>query len=145
MEILVQSRSPIKRKFILGLTTLLAKELRIEDCKFQLIVMLKRGLRKTQGCNGVAGKMGKIIGVGVDSDLNMDKLMITLAHEMVHVKQLVRGTLRYDMIDGDEIVVWRGKQIDTSTMLYIDRPWEREAYSKQEILLRRISELIIDA
>ena len=142
MQIFVQSRSQVKRDFIAGLATLLAKELNIDKCRLELVIMPKRGLRKKNGCNGVAGKIGKIIGIGIDSDLTVNQLMVTLAHEMVHAKQLARGTLRYEMIEGSEVVSWRGKLIDTTKMKYIDRPWELEAYGKQEILIRRITETI---
>jgi hypothetical protein len=45
----------------------------------------------------------------------------TLAHEMVHVRQYVRGEL------SDGMDVWRGKKINAESIDYEDQPWEIEA------------------
>lgn len=49
------------------------------------------------------------------------EIIHTLAHEMVHVKQYVKGELN------DALDVWRGKDIDSDNMDYDDHPWEIEA------------------
>lgn len=60
---------------------------------------------------------------------------ITLAHEMVHVKQLAKGTLKTE--NGKRY--WRG-QLYRKNIKYLDSPWELDAFSKQEILFRRALE-----
>lgn len=60
---------------------------------------------------------------------------ITLAHEMVHVKQLARGTLK--TVNG--VRYWRGQRYSKRTK-YMNSPWELEAFAKQEILFRRAIE-----
>lgn len=61
---------------------------------------------------------------------------ITLAHEMVHVKQMAKGILKSE--NGKKY--WRGKCYNTKVK-YLDSPWELDAFSKQEILLRRALEV----
>lgn len=58
---------------------------------------------------------------------------ITLAHEMIHVKQLAKGTLR--QVNG--VNYWKGKRYRKNHK-YLDLPWEIEAFSKQELLFRRV-------
>lgn len=143
MLLKVEGSSAPKRKFVEGFTHLIAKQLKIESCRKPIVIMLKKGVKKEYGYNGVTGLYDGIIGVGIDTGLNVDQTMLTLAHEMVHVKQIAKGTLKYFIENGEEVAIWRGKHVDTTKMLYVDRPWELEAYSKQEILVRRICDQIL--
>lgn len=56
------------------------------------------------------------------SDTEEEKLK-TLAHEMVHVKQYIRGELN------EEMSVWRGHRVDSDEIPYAEQPWEVEAES----------------
>lgn len=70
---------------------------------------------------------------------NLNQIGLNLAHEMIHVKQMATGLLR----DGDDdISYWRGKQY-SGTVPYLDRPWEIQAFSEQELLYRRVVESVI--
>ncbi len=60
---------------------------------------------------------------------------VTLAHEMVHVKQLAKGTLK--QVNG--VNFWKGKRYRKNHK-YLNLPWEIEAFSKQELLFRRVIE-----
>lgn len=81
--------------------------------------------------------------------LPFHNLMVTLAHELVHVKQWVLGELMYLNTGEIQHARWHGqKRILTSNkMEYWDRPWEIEAngYSKglveQYILTNRLDHL----
>lgn len=57
---------------------------------------------------------------------------ITLAHEMVHVRQLAKGILRAE--DGKKY--WRGK-LYSNRLKYTNQPWEQDALARQEIVFRR--------
>ena len=61
-------------------------------------------------------------------------ILETLAHEMVHVKQTVRGQLSSRGVS----LFWRGKKVLCSKINYYDRPWEIEAWSKQTLLSNKI-------
>jgi hypothetical protein len=66
---------------------------------------------------------------------SFEKLGVTLAHEMVHVKQMAKGTLK--TVKG--INYWNGRRYSKRTK-YLDQPWEIEAFSKQELIFRRAIE-----
>jgi hypothetical protein len=57
----------------------------------------------------------------------------TLCHEMVHVKQMAKGTLKSGK---NGVHFWAGKKMKKN-ISYLDQPWEIEAFSRQELLLRR--------
>jgi hypothetical protein len=56
------------------------------------------------------------------NDSEEEKLK-TLAHEMVHVRQYIRGELN------EEMSVWRGGKVDSDEIPYAEQPWEIEAES----------------
>jgi hypothetical protein len=63
---------------------------------------------------------------------NRLELGVTLAHELVHVRQLAKGILKITP-QGKK---WRGKFYSRRTP-YLDQPWEHEAFARQEIIFRR--------
>jgi len=63
---------------------------------------------------------------------NRLELGVTLAHELVHVRQLAKGILKITP-QGKK---WRGKFYSRRTP-YLDQPWEQEAFARQEIVFRR--------
>lgn len=56
------------------------------------------------------------------------KMLQTLAHEIVHLKQFAKGELN------DNNDRWRGEFIDSDNIPYHDLPWEVEASSLEYIL-----------
>jgi len=60
----------------------------------------------------------------------------TLAHEMVHVRQLAKGQLKYL---SSQTKIWMGRRY-TSKTSYLDQPWEQDAFARQEMLMRRAIE-----
>ena len=61
----------------------------------------------------------------------------TLAHEMVHVRQLAKGLMKFLP---NQARIWMGKRYNKRTH-YLDQPWELDAFARQEILLRKAIEL----
>lgn len=59
---------------------------------------------------------------------SLKNLLLTLAHEIVHVKQFAKGELNCDNTK------WKGEKIDTEKVSYFDLPWEVEASSYEYIL-----------
>lgn len=94
------------------------------------------------GMNGLSGRIGDTIGIVVDIDLPIVQMLATVAHEMIHVKQQAKGQLQYDIIRGKEVAVWRGTRMKKN-LPHLDRPWEIEAYSRQELLARRFSNVLM--
>ena len=63
----------------------------------------------------------------------LEKLGVTLAHELVHVRQLAKGILK-SLGNGKRM--WAGKVYGKKTK-YLDMPWEIDAYAQQELVFRR--------
>jgi hypothetical protein len=59
--------------------------------------------------------------------IDLDIIMETLAHELVHAKQFIIGELT------PSLKYFKGK--DYKCAPYSKQPWEREAYSKQKMLV----------
>lgn len=68
---------------------------------------------------------------------NFINLATTLSHEMVHVRQLAKGQLKY-LANGARI--WMGKTYAADTP-YLEQPWEIDAFSRQELIVRRAIEI----
>lgn len=68
----------------------------------------------------------------VNKKLNKKTTLISLAHEMVHVKQYAKGELK-DYLRNDK-VKWCGKVFCLDKVKYWSSPWEKEAYKKDSLL-----------
>lgn len=77
--------------------------------------------------------------VFIDFRRPLNEVLRTFAHEMVHVAQFMRGHLQCKMRHGKEVLLWRGKRM-SSSMSYLNRPWEKLAFSKQELMVRHLAE-----
>jgi hypothetical protein len=111
-----------------------AKYLNLLKSKYQLYVCSAPNLRKNDGNNGIASKTGyREISIAVDSKLSLPKMLLTLAHEMVHVKQMIRGQYRaLPSRNGKCKRFWLGKQYSVE---YRKRPWEVEAFRREDELV----------
>ena len=56
------------------------------------------------------------------------KQLITIAHEMVHVKQFARNELKYNT--RRNVDKWQGQYISREVD-YFDKPWEIEAFGRE--------------
>ena len=71
--------------------------------------------------------------IEIHPGLGAPTILSVLAHEMVHVKQLAKGVLKTRKTGS---FIWAGKRYSKKTE-YLSMPWEIEAFSKQELILRR--------
>lgn len=76
-------------------------------------------------------KQGVVIELGrfdplTGGRLDMSKMMLTLAHELVHAKQFLKGELSPMMQN------WKSKP--HGGIPYSRQPWEREAYKQEDFL-----------
>lgn len=72
--------------------------------------------------------------ITVDSGLSRRKLLLSLAHEVVHIKQYATGQLRY-FLRGPNCK-WMGKAYDDTAVAYDELPWEVEAWNYEHRLYR---------
>lgn len=143
MEIKVTTKSIAKRELLLAVANLYARILKIEKSKFVVIIDTVKGFAKARGMNGAACLIeDKVIAVALDSKLSLEQTFITLAHEMVHVKQRAKGQLK-NRIDNKGRVVWTWMGRDYNTD-YFESPWEIEAFSRERIMANKVAHIIVN-
>jgi len=131
MQYLVEARSAKKKQFVEILLPNMLKQLGLTRSRKTLLVRIANECG--EGNDGMTMPLD-----GIDSYVVVVRpgtlafIGETLAHEMVHVKQMAKGTLKQK--NGSDF--WRGKRYSKKTA-YLNRPWEVEAFSKQELIFRR--------
>ena len=142
MEYDVDADNPKIKKFLASLMPSFIKQLGLTNSKRAVLVKVTKDMEDDfQGatmniemadCMMVLLKPPKRL-----SPNSLLDLAGTLAHEMVHVKQLAKGQMKFLP---NEARIWKGKRYSKKTK-YLDMPWEIDAFSKQELLLRRAIEI----
>jgi hypothetical protein len=137
MDIQLNIRNSGTKEFIGMVVKFFEKELKLKNSSWTLDVRTKRGMRfdGTRGCVTYVGP--KYLVMFVDSGLDMERLVLTLAHEMVHVKQYARGQIKHKL--GHKTRYWMGKPIRKQ---YYEQPWEVEAFSKERVLANKIFQIV---
>ena len=138
MEYDVDADSPKIEKFLDSLMPSFIEQLGLVNSKRAVLVKVTKDLEDDfQGathnieladCYLVLIKSPKRL-----TPITLMEMATTLAHEMVHVRQLAKGIMKFAP---NEVRYWKGKRYTKKTK-YLDMPWELDAFSKQEILLRR--------
>jgi hypothetical protein len=76
--------------------------------------------------------------INIDPSISRKNILLTLAHEMVHIKQYVMGELHET--GNSDISKWKGKKVDDTVINYWDLPWEIEAHGREKGLYHRYVE-----
>lgn len=102
-----------------------------------LDVELIPNLVDKQGVAGCCGNAGdRQFEILVDSKQSYDDFVSTILHEMVHVKQYIKGELKEA---AQFASIWKKKKYERDHE-YHDRPWEIEAYALEKVLLEQWKE-----
>jgi len=112
-------------------------------------INLKRGMVKKDGAEGTCiwddwedlRKTPREFTIELDCGVTIRNILINLAHEMVHMKQWVKGDM-YEY-SNSHMVRFMKKKYDMSEIAYWDYPWEIEAYGRQLGLFIRWCETVI--
>lgn len=139
MEIEALSYSKNLRHMLPIVAEFYAKELNITKSKYKVVIVTDPTL-KGEGNNGLCAKTGpREITIALYSRLSSVKMLYTLAHEMVHAKQICRGHYKNIPMKYGQGVhhYWLGKRVNVK---YIDRPWEIEAFKFESILVERLTD-----
>lgn len=134
MEFKIEA-SKRNKKFIEALMPSIIRQLNLENSKRVLLIRVADECGDNQGTTVDLGVNLGIV-VVIKPRKNLKDIGLTLAHEMVHVKQLAKGTLKTRKTGS---YIWAGKRYSKKTE-YLNMPWEIEAFSKQELILRRAFE-----
>lgn len=116
----------------------------------ELDICLKRKLRKEYSIfgecfvneNNRSNSRPTCFTINIDSKLKLDTLLLTLAHEMVHLKQYATGQLYDYSRDSLRYCRWLNKKIDYTKLDYWDYPWEIDAHGRERGLTIRFLESI---
>ena len=131
MEYIIETKGKRTRKLFEAIVPRMIKELKLTRSRKTL--MIKVSNKDLDGQEGATAPLDMIDAyVVLIKPKNLKDMGITLAHEMIHVKQLAQGTLK--QVNG--VNYWKGKRYRKNHK-YLDLPWEIEAFSKQELLFRR--------
>jgi hypothetical protein len=74
--------------------------------------------------------------IEINSQQDERMIFMTLAHELVHVKQFATGEIN------EQLTKWCGKRIPPSTE-YWDQPWEIEAHGREKGLYVRLCQNVL--
>lgn len=134
MEFKVEAASHMRRKFLTFIMPSIIDQLGLTNSRKAVLVKVE---------DDGTTNMGSTTNLDfIDSYLiilkpaSMKSLGVTLAHEMVHVRQMAKGIL---VPKANGVNMWRGKRYGKKTK-YLDMPWEVDAFARQEIVLRRALE-----
>ena len=87
-------------------------------------------------CEAERADRPRVFDIEVHSKMKLRKILETIAHEMVHVKQYARG----ELYQGQRVnkMRWQGRWV--GDMNYWDEPWEIEAHGREAGLFIRWAE-----
>jgi len=142
MEYLVEATNPNISKFLNGLMPSMIEQLGLSRSRRAVLVKVTNEIEDgMQGatlnieiadCYLVLIKQPKRV-----TKASLLDMGTTLAHEMVHVRQLAKGLMKFLP---NQARVWMGKRYSKKTH-YLDQPWELDAFARQEIVFRKAIEL----
>jgi hypothetical protein len=138
MDIQVMARNSISKGLVENCLQFFRNELKLQNSRYSLIVVPQRGMSVRDGIRGSVFKLGPtVIGMNIDTALDTERLIIALAHEMIHVKQYARGQITHGKNLNSKF--WMGKKFRGH---YYDLPWEVEAFSKERVLANKVFKII---
>lgn len=135
MEYLVEARGKNTKQFIEFLMPSMIKQLGLERSKKVLLIKVSKSdiEQENEGSTRYFEALDAIVVILKPKALV--QMGVTLAHEMVHVKQISNGILK--TVNG--VNYWNRRRYTQRTK-YLNKPWEVEAFSKQELIFRRAIE-----
>ena len=109
----------------------------------EIDINLRKNLITKEDCEGTAtwedeSSRPKEFTIELDVTYSIRDALITLAHEMVHVKQWAKGEMYEYLKSG--LIRFHKTKFDADNINYWDYPWEIEAFGKQLGLFVRFCE-----
>ena len=132
MEFIVEAKSnSVTKQYIESLIPSLLSQLKLGRSRKLLHVILDKDLAE----HGLTMDMTEATGsylVVIRPDRNLTTVGMTLAHELVHVKQYARKEL-VDMCSGN-YQMWNKVMYNENIVGYRNLPWEKEAIEREKVL-----------
>ena len=132
MEFKIEAASHLRRKFLGAIMPSMIEQLGLLNSKKAVLVIVEDNKTSpNMGCTVNIDELDSYV-ISI-KPASLKSIGLTLAHEMVHVRQLAKGMLKPM---GKGVNIWRGKKYTKKTK-YLNMPWELDAFSRQEIVFRR--------
>lgn len=122
----------ITRKELIIATKYFARSLMTERMCKSLTIYLKSD--RMHHCDGSSvwldnNHRPKKFDIIINAGMSKRRQLITLAHEIVHVKQHATCELKSMLRKREER--WQGRYIKENELTYFEKPWEIEAYGRE--------------
>jgi len=130
MEFLVKG-SKRNKKFVEAILPSLIDQLNLANSRKAVVVQIEDDGTDNMGSTIPVDALDSYI-VVIKPHRKLKDIGFTLAHEMVHVRQMAKGILK----PAKNGTIWAGKHYGKKTK-YLEMPWELDAFAKQEILFRK--------
>ncbi len=134
MQYEITTRKSVKKNALTNLMAWLVADLKLTNAKAFVQVILTEDKNALGQVSQIAP--GYFV-VTLGKRLSLEKTLQTMCHEMVHVKQYVKGKLRNCPDTGD--FIWCNMHFPRKTDYY-QQPWEIQAFSQEILLFRRATE-----
>jgi hypothetical protein len=128
------SGSKRNKKFVEAILPSMITQLGLDSSRKAVVIQIEDDGTPNMGTTIPIDVLNSYI-VVVKPHRNLKEIGFTLAHEMVHVRQMAKGILK-SVKNGH---TWAGKRYSNKTK-YLDMPWEQDAFARQEIIFRRAIE-----
>jgi hypothetical protein len=122
------------KKFVEAILPSMITQLGLDSSRKAVVVQIEDDGTANMGSTIPVDVLDSYI-VVVKPHRKLKDIGFTLAHEMVHVRQMAKGILK-SVKNGH---TWAGKRYSNKTK-YLDMPWEQDAFARQEIIFRRAIE-----
>ena len=122
------------KKFVEAILPSMITQLGLDSSRKAVVIQIEDDGTSNMGSTIPVDALDSYI-VVVKPHRKLKDIGFTLAHEMVHVRQMAKGILK-SVKNGH---TWAGKRYSNKTK-YLDMPWEQDAFARQEIIFRRAIE-----
>ena len=131
MDVRITGGSKFQREVVYKVIGWTIRRLKLSRMSSLDIHVILRKLRGVDGYCSMEDDERRIFTIEARKSLKLRQLIMTLIHEMVHVKQFVRNEMDDFPINGRHR--WKSGTVQRNVSYY-DLPWEKEAMRLQEKL-----------
>jgi hypothetical protein len=130
MDYLVEAHSKQKKQFIEAILPSIIEQLGLTNTRKSLVIRLEKDCEQ-MGYTVPVDILDSYV-VVIKPTMSIKSIGLSLAHEMVHVRQMAKGILKIK----NGVNYWCGKRYSKRTK-YLDQPWEQDAFARQELVFRK--------
>src|ERR1039458_3033950 len=119
--LMITGRRTNKTTYIRALVEFLIEHSKLKQNRWNLAINPLKG-KIAENNAGVVTHDDEGIAMFIRMEESPFEMAITIAHEFVHVRQIARGLLRHEKVNGKHMIRWRGKLYGEKELPFIKRP-----------------------